>query len=232
MSTNDRSRELAGDLSRWTPRTRPARIALEGRYCRLEPLDAARHGDELFAASMAPGAEERHRYLFEAPMDRAVFQEWLVAKAASEDPLFFAVIDKASGKVGGRQTLMRIDTIHGVIEIGSILWGSAIAGTRIATEALYLFARHVFEELGYRRLEWKCHDENEPSKRAAKRFGFTYEGLFRQHMVHKGKSRDTAWFAMLDHEWPALKSGFEGWLDPANFDARGRQMRKLESFRI
>ncbi|MCA1951723.1 MAG: GNAT family N-acetyltransferase [Hyphomicrobiales bacterium] len=206
-------------------------MPLQGRYCRLEPLDPARHGDDLFAASMAPGAEERHRYLFETPMERGDFQAWLETRAASEDPLFFAVIDAETGRCEGRQTLMRIDTIHGVIEIGSILWGPAIARSRVATEALYLFAAYVFDDLGYRRFEWKCNSANAPSKRAAARFGFTYEGLFRQHMVAKGANRDTAWFSIIDSEWPMLKAAYETWLSPANFDAAGRQKRTLAACR-
>jgi RimJ/RimL family protein N-acetyltransferase len=206
-------------------------MPLQGRYCRLEPLDPARHGDDLFAASMAPGAEERHRYLFETPMERGDFQAWLETRAASEDPLFFAVIDVESGRCEGRQTLMRIDAIHGVIEIGSILWGPAIARSRVTTEALYLFAAYVFDDLGYRRFEWKCHDGNAPSKRAAARFGFTYEGLFRQHMVAKGANRDTAWFSIIDSEWPMLKAAYETWLSPANFDAAGGQKRTLAACR-
>jgi RimJ/RimL family protein N-acetyltransferase len=126
---------------------------------------------------------------------------------------------------------MRIDTTHGVIEIGSILWGPAIARSRVATEALYLFARHAFEALGYRRFEWKCHNGNEPSKRAAIRFGFTYEGLFRQHMVVKGENRDTAWYAMIDIDWPLIRAGYERWLDPTNFEEAGQQRRSLASCR-
>jgi RimJ/RimL family protein N-acetyltransferase len=219
------------DLAGWTPRPPPARAPLEGLWCRLEPLDPARHGDHLFAASMAPGAEERHRWLFEEPMARPAFDTWLAGRAASEDPLFFVVIDRATGRVEGRQTFMRIDRAHGVIEIGSILWGPAIAGTRVATEALFLFASHAFDDLGYRRFEWKCNDLNEPSKRAALRFGFRFEGLFRHHMVAKGRNRDTAWFAITDDEWPALRAAFEGWLAPENFDAAGRQRRRLAAFR-
>src|SRR5690606_27813407 len=116
---------------------------------------------------------------------------------------------------------------HGVIEIGSIWWGPAMARTRLATEAFYIFARHVFDDLGYRRLEWKCNDRNEPSMQAARRFGFTYEGTFRQHMIQKGENRDTAWFAMLDGEWPALRAGFERWLEASNFDSDGRQKTAL-----
>lgn len=206
-------------------------MTLAGRYARLEPLDPARHGDHLFAASMAPGAEERFRYLPDSPQDRAAFGGWLTRAANSEDPLFHAVIDCSSGRCEGRQALMRIVPEHGVIEIGSILWGPAIVRTRVATEALYLCARYAFDELGYRRFEWKCNARNEPSRRAAARFGFTYEGAFRQHMVVKGQSRDTAWFSIIDREWPALRRAFELWLEPANFDREGRQMVRLVDFR-
>jgi RimJ/RimL family protein N-acetyltransferase len=216
------------DLTGWSPRRLPRRVTHDGRYARLEPIDPKRHGDALFAASMAPGAGERHRWLFEAPMDRETFQAWLEERHRTDDPLMFAVIDRATGRAEGRQCLMRIDTVHGVIEIGSILWGPAIARTRIATEALYLMAKHVFEALGYRRFEWKCHALNEPSRRAASRFGFTHEGVFRNHMVAKGRNRDTAWYSMIDAEWPALKAEYERWLDPANFDADGAQLTRLE----
>ncbi|MCA0399305.1 MAG: GNAT family N-acetyltransferase [Proteobacteria bacterium] len=215
------------DLSSWAARPLPQRVPLEGFYCRLEPLDPAHHGDSLFAESMAEGAETRHRYLFDKVEDRVGFDAWMKAKAALADPLFFAVIDRASGRACGRQALMRVDANHGVIEIGNILWGPSIARSRVATEALFLFARYAFDTLGYRRFEWKCDNANAPSKRAAERFGFTFEGVFRQHMVNKGRNRDTAWFAMLDGEWPALKAGYQAWLDPANFDAAGQQKRGL-----
>ena len=220
------------DLSNWTPRPRPERKVLEGRYVRLEPLSAALHGDGLYEAATAEDADSRFRWLFEArPESRAAFQPWLEKVEASEDPLFFTVIDKASGKIAGRQTLMRIDQTFGVIEIGSILWGSLVARKPAATEAQFLFARYVFDELGYRRYEWKCNNHNEPSKRAAERFGFSFEGIFRQHMIVKGENRDTAWFSIVDKEWPALKAAYEGWLDPANFDSDGNQKRRLEDFR-
>jgi len=216
------------DLSNWTGAPRPQSLSMDGRYARLEPLDAGRHGRDLFASSQEPGAEERFRFLFdEPPIDEAAFASWLTKAKASADPMFFAVIDAATGRAEGRQTLMRIEPNHGVIEIGNILWGPRIARTRVATEALFLFARYVFEDLGYRRFEWKCDDRNEPSKRAALRFGFTFEGVFRQHMVTKGRNRDTAWFAMLDHKWPRLKAGYEAWLAPENFDAGGLQRDKL-----
>jgi RimJ/RimL family protein N-acetyltransferase len=204
---------------------------LAGRFCRLEALDSARHGDDLFAASMAPGAEERFRYLGDSPQDRTSFEGWLQKAAASPDPLFYAVIDTHTGRCEGRQALMRITPEHGVIEIGNVLWGPSIARTRIATEALFLHAAYIFETLGYRRFEWKCNALNAPSRRAAERFGFQYEGVFRQHMVQKGQSRDTAWFAMLDGEWPRLRAAFERWLAPENFDRAGQQKVKLEDLR-
>lgn len=216
------------DLTDWRGVAAPDRVVLEGRYARLEPLSAARHGDDLFQASTGEAADRLFRYLFEPPPpDRATFQAWLERVQASEDPLFFAVIDRVTGRAEGRQTLMRIDTTHGVIEVGNILWGPTIARTRTATEALMLFAEYVFETLGYRRFEWKCNDRNEPSKRAALRFGFQAEGVFRQHMVVKGENRDTAWFSMVDSEWSVLKTRYEAWLDPANFDANGRQRTSL-----
>ncbi len=214
------------------PYPRPQRVTLEGRYARLEPLDPTRHADGLFAASTPPDAADRFRYLFEAPpTDRAELQAWVERAAKTDDPLFFAVIDRATGVVHGRQAFMRIVPEHGVIELGSIYWGPAIARSRVATEAFWLSARYVFEVLGYRRYEWKCNDENAPSKRAALRFGFTAEGVFRQHMIVKGLSRDTAWFSIVDGEWPALRAAYEAWLDPSNFDEAGRQRRRLEEVR-
>jgi RimJ/RimL family protein N-acetyltransferase len=220
--------DMTKDLADWKGVARPARAPIEGRYTRLEPLDTAKHGADLLRSAQQPGAEDRFRYLFEAaPADMAAFTPWLERSVASEDPLFFAVIDKATGRAEGRQGLMRIDTANGVIEIGNILWGPEIARKRVATEALYLCAAYVFDTLGYRRFEWKCNNLNEPSKRAAQRFGFAFEGIFRQHMVQKGRNRDTAWFAITDGDWPKLKAGYEAWLAPENFDAEGQQKSKL-----
>jgi len=217
------------DLSDWKGAPRPQREALEGRYARLEALDAARHGDDLFASAQEPGADDRFRYLGEhAPADRAAFDAWIGTASASDDPLFFAVIDKRTGRAEGRQSFLRIEPAHGVIEVGHILWGPAIARSRVTTEALYLFAAHAFDGLGYRRFEWKCNADNLPSRRAAERFGFSFEGVFRQHMVVKGLNRDTAWFAMIDKDWPRLKAGYEAWLAPENFDEAGQQKSKLQ----
>lgn len=217
-------------LADWQPRPVPGRVLLEGRYVRLEPLAPDRHGDALFAESMAGDAALRHRWMFESPQPRALYEAWLQQAAASEDPLFFAVVDARSGRAAGRQALMRIDPAHGVIEVGSILWGPSMARTRVATEALFLFADYIFGTLGYRRFEWKCDARNEPSRRAAERFGFQYEGCFRQHRVNKGENRDTAWFSLLDHEWTRLRRGYIDWLDADNFDGQGLQRRSLASF--
>jgi RimJ/RimL family protein N-acetyltransferase len=211
------------------PRPRPSRVALEGRYARLEPLSVA-HAAALYEASTGPGADARFAYLFDdPPATPADMAAWVAKASAGDDPLFSAVIDRATGRAAGRQALMRITPEHGVIEIGNILWGPSMSRSRVATEALYVAARHVFEDLGYRRFEWKCHNLNEPSKAAARRFGFSYEGLFRQHMWTKGANRDTAWFAMIDAEWPRLRREYDRWLSPGNFDAAGRQKTRLQA---
>jgi len=206
---------------------RPERITLSGQYCRLEPLDPQRHRDALYAASTVQDAARRFRYLFEEPpTSPGEFDDWLARAAASHDPLVFAVIDLRTGLAEGRQTLMRITPEHRSIEIGSIYWGPAIARSRVATEANWLFARYVFQ-LGYRRYEWKCDALNAPSRRAALRFGFSFEGLFRRAVIVKGRSRDTAWYSMIDEEWPALDAAYQQWLRADNFDAQGRQQLSL-----
>ena len=210
------------------PAQAPGRIVLEGRYARLEPLDPARHRDDLHAASTPPDRAARFRYMPELPPDAPeAFGAWLAGAAASPDPLFFAVIDRATGRAEGWQTLMRITPVHQCIEIGNIYWGPRMAGTRIATEAMYLFAGWVLETLGHRRYEWKCDALNAPSRRAALRFGFTFEGHFRRAVIIRGRSRDTAWFSIIDEEWPALKAVYERWLAPGNFDGQGRQKTRL-----
>ena len=212
-------------MSAPSPARPPKRTMIEGRYARLEPI-GPQHVVDLFRATQ--GQEQRFIYLFEdAPTTEAAMADWVASAALKDDPLCFAVIDVTTGRAEGRQSLMRITPEHGVIEVGGIYWGPAIARTRVTTEALVLHARYVFDELGYRRFEWKCNDLNEPSRAAAARFGFTFEGVFRQHMIVKGKNRDTAWFAMLDTEWPRIKAEFERWLEPGNFDADGMQKSRL-----
>ena len=209
------------------PAPRPVHVTLRGRHVTLVALEAA-HAPALYAGSHGGGAESVWTYLFNGPFkDLAEFAADVEIKAKAADPLYYAVIDNATGQAVGYQSLMRIDPAHRVIEVGGIMYTPAMQGTIGSTEAQYLFARHVFDDLGYRRYEWKCNDLNAPSKRAASRLGFTFEGVFRQHMIVKSRNRDTAWFSMLDSEWPARRAAFERWLDPANFDAEGRQKTRL-----
>jgi RimJ/RimL family protein N-acetyltransferase len=212
------------DLKNWTPPSFPDRKVLEGRYCRLEPLDVACHGADLAAAYA--GADSIWTYLpSHPPKDRAACEALLDSILQTAD-IPFAVIDRADGKAKGCLKMMEIRPAHGVFEVGYIVYSPALQRTRPATEAIYLVGDYGFS-LGYRRFEWKCNNRNEPSKRAAERYGFKYEGVFRQHQVVKGENRDTAWFSILDSEWPARKGAFERWLDPANFDAEGKQKQSL-----
>ncbi|MDN5806108.1 MAG: GNAT family N-acetyltransferase [Brevibacterium sp.] len=218
------------NLTDWAGVEPPRRETIHGRYVDLEPLDAERHSDSLFAAASADGSDERFRYLPQAPqIERADFDEWMTTASESPDPMFFAVVDRSTGAAEGRQALMRIDADNGVVEIGNILWGPSLARTRGATEALFLVADLVFAS-GYRRFEWKCDNDNVPSKKAATRFGFTVEGLFRQHLVINGRNRDTAWFSIIDSEWPRLRAAYVQWLDETNFDESGAQRSSLSEF--
>ena len=219
-----------GELVDAASAKRPEPTTLIGRHVQLDPLDAARHTDDLFAGTCVPGTESLWLYLFDGPYtDKASLRAALEAKAASRDPLFFAILDRATGRALGYVSYMRIEPGPRVIEVGNVLYSPRLQRTPAATEAMYLMARHVFEDLGYRRYEWKCNALNVPSRGAAERLGFTFEGIFRQHMIVKGRNRDTAWFSMLDGEWPARKAAFERWLDPANFDEQGNQRVSLSA---
>ena len=206
----------------------PERIAMQGAYVTVEPLDPAKHGEALWQGAGGSANQMLWKYMHSGPFtERAAFDAYLQAKAASEDPLYFAFVDRATGAAGGHAAYMRIDQGQRVIEVGAIVYTPEFQKTRAATEAMYLMARYVFEELGYRRYEWKCNVLNDASQSAARRLGFAFEGVFRQHMIVKGRSRDTAWFAMLDSEWPWRKLEFERWLAPDNFDSTGRQKSRL-----
>ena len=215
----------------WTRAKPPSREAIVGRYVRLEPIDPARHAGDLFELSHGvQGDPAIWIYMGYGPFaDFASFETWLVERAASKDPLFYAVIDSATGRAAGMASYLRMAPADGVIETGHIWFTPLLQRTRQATEAIFLMARYAFDALGNRRFEWKCNARNAPSRRAAQRFGLTFEGIFRQHMVIKGRNRDTAWYAMTDRDWPGIKAAFEAWLDPANFDSSGRQKQKLDA---
>jgi RimJ/RimL family protein N-acetyltransferase len=221
-----------GDPVSIAPALRPERTELDGRFVRIVPLDSVLHAADLFAETHGPDEERRWWYLGDGPYrDLAAFTAALAEKAASQDPLFFAVIDKVTGRVCGYQTLMRIDTANRVIEVGNIVYGRTLQRRPASTEAQFLFLRHAFEALGYRRYVWKCNALNAPSRAAALRFGFTFEGVFRSHMIMKGRNRDTAWYSIIEEEWPSRRAAFEAWLSPDNFDVAGGQRRRLEDFR-
>ena len=229
MSTTDQTQPL-GPFVDAHPARRPERTTLRGRTVTLVPLDAEAHADALFRGANGGEKDRAWTYLPYGPYaDPAVFKASIAAQAQANDALFFAILDNSTGEVVGHQAFHRIEPTQRVIEVGHILYTPGMQRTIGATEAQYLFAAYVFDTLGYRRYEWRCDDLNAASKRAAARFGFTFEGVFRQHMIIKGRNRDTAWFSMLDSEWPARRVAFERWLDPANFDAAGRQKVSLTS---
>lgn len=219
-------------LLHWKPVIAPAHEPLKGRYLDLEPLDLARHGADLWDALQGPESDPLlWDYLPYGPFaERAVFDAWVAGNAAGADPQFYAVRERQSGCVAGLLSFLRITPKDGVIEIGHIGFGRVMQRSPASTEAVYLLAKRAFE-LGYRRLEWKCNSRNARSMRAAERLGFVYEGTFRQHMVVKDQNRDSAWFSILDSEWPVRQAAFEAWLAADNFDTEGRQKRGLETLR-
>jgi len=224
---NSRDQPIGQALPDWRPPERPQHTVLEGRYCRLEPLDAGRHAADLHAANSLDREGRMWTYLFSGPFATLEeFTAWLEAREDSLDPLFYAIVDAETGRAAGLASYLRIDTTHGVIEVGHLAFSPLLQRTRAATEAMYLMMKHAFE-LGYRRYEWKCDALNAASRRAAERLGFRFEGVFRQAAVYKGRNRDTAWYSIIDSEWPARETAFRAWLDPANFDDDGRQRRAL-----
>lgn len=230
--TNEYGQPIGAAISDWQPRARPARVTLEGRFCRIEPINVESHAADLFEAYGKAGDGRDWTYLFAEPFsDFAALREYLAKIAASSDPFHYAVIDRVSGKAVGTFALMRIEPAHGVIEVGSVTFSPLLKQTPISTEAQFLLMRYVFDELGYRRYEWKCDSLNAPSRKTALRLGFEFEGIFRQAIVYKGRSRDTAWFAIVDQDWPRVKAAFETWLAPENFDAEGKQHASLAALR-
>jgi len=211
----------------WKAPPRPPRTALAGRYCRVEPIDPARHADDLFRANALDTTARNWTYMNYGPFPSLdAYRDWMQAYCLGDDPLFHAIVDSASGRAVGVASYMRIDPRNGSIEVGHINYSPLLQRKPAATETMYLMMKRAFE-LGYRRYEWKCDALNAPSRAAAQRLGFSFEGVFRQATVYKGRSRDTAWYATIDSEWPELERAFLRWLDPANFDPQGNQRLRL-----
>jgi RimJ/RimL family protein N-acetyltransferase len=224
----------------WNPAHLTVPVTLRGRFVTLEPLDAGRHAAALWQA--AQGHDELWSWMGDGPYaTEEEFHRAIAQKQSAPDAVFLAIVPAVAnqpgalpkgsgplpGQAAGYASFMRIDPANGVVEVGNILLAPSLQRTTAATEAMYLMACHIFDYLCYRRYEWKCNAENLPSRRAALRLGFTFEGIFRQHMVVKGRNRDTAWFSLLDREWPQRKRAFESWLAPENFDSEGRQLTSL-----
>jgi RimJ/RimL family protein N-acetyltransferase len=229
---NTLGQPIGPPLPHWQPRPRPPRTAMAGRFCRLEPLDPDRHAAELFTAYSADKDGRNWTYLPQGPFAGLdAYRAYLDQAARLDDPLVHTILLDEPGRAVGVASFMRIDPAVGVIEVGGINYSPLLQRKPPATEAMYLMMRRAFDELGYRRYEWKCDSFNAPSRAAAERLGFRYEGIFRQATIYKGRSRDTAWFSIIDGEWPALKQSFERWLAPENFDAEGRQKQRLSEFR-
>ncbi|HZU60865.1 MAG TPA: GNAT family protein [Solirubrobacteraceae bacterium] len=213
----------------WAGASPPGRMPLRGSHVVVRPVNAATDAEALYAVSHPPlGDASIWTYLLDGPYDSAeALRRHLAQVQQLPDPLFFTLVRLPAQEPQGAASYLRITPAHGVIEIGNIWFGRSLQRTPAATEAIYLLVRHAFDDLGYRRVEWKCNALNAASRRAARRFGFQFEGVFRAHMVIKGRNRDTAWYAITDDEWPAVRAGFEAWLDSANFDAFGQQRRGL-----
>lgn len=223
---------MQDDLRNWTGRARPGSRPMRGRSVLVEPILDSQRFEQLAEALTANQDGRIWRFLGHGPFaDQAAFLEFAARTYLGSDSLFHAIVPVASGRAEGVAALMRIDENNGVVEIGQICLSPTLQRSRPATEAFFLIFQRVFNELGYRRLEWKCDRQNVPSRRAAERMGFEYEGTFRQHMVVKGRNRDTAWYALLDRNWPGLRKAFVLWLDDKNFDDEGRQRRPLADIR-
>ena len=227
---NDLGQPIGDPLPGWAPPPMPSHAPMSGRYCRLEPMQE-RFVPELHAAAAHDRDGRTWTYLpYEPPASEDEYRQWVLGACLGDDPLFFVIVDSALGRAVGQVSYLNIKPTHGSIEVGHVYFSPLAARTRVATESMYLMMRRAFET-GYRRYEWKCDSLNAPSRAAADRLGFSYEGIFRQAIVVKGRNRDTAWFAAIDSEWPRLAAAFEGWLAPENFDASGQQRRSLKSFR-
>ena len=227
--TNNLGQPIGFEVAGWKPPQRPARVAMSGRFCRVEPLDAQAHAASLHAANAQDVEGKMWTYLASGPFDTLEsYRAWMASVCSGSDPLFFAIVDRATNRALGVASHMRIDPQAGSIEVGHLAFSPLLQRKPAATEAMYLMMERAFD-LGYRRYEWKCNALNAPSRAAAQRLGFSFEGVFRQANVVKGRTRDTAWYAAIDEEWPALKGAYTRWLSPDNFDAEGKQKMRLSS---
>ena len=228
MPVNEYGQMIGESIEGYTPGELPAINLLEGRYARIEALSVEKHAEDLLTVYGPDTPREMWTYLFqESVADLEELVSLLNQMLARKDRFYYAIVDKENGKALGTFSLMRIDQNNRVIEVGAVIFSPELKGTRIGTEAQYLLARYVFEELNYRRYEWKCDSLNLPSRRAAERLGFIYEGTFRQAVIYKGRTRDTDWLSMIDKDWPKVKARLEAWLDLENFDKNGRQYKSL-----
>ncbi|ASJ71299.1 GNAT family N-acetyltransferase [Granulosicoccus antarcticus] len=225
---NEYGQPIGETVSEWGPAQLPPRVLMQGRFCRLEPLDILTHVDELFEAFSSGEAGGLWTYMPMGPFaEVAELKSWMDAACAGEDPVFYAVINELTGKAVGFASYLRINPAVGLIEVGFIVFSPQLQKTAMATEAMYLMMRCVFDELGYRRYEWKCDALNAPSRKAALRFGFSFDGIFEQATIYKGRNRDTAWYSILDRDWPTMKTAFTQWLAEDNFDEQGQQKQVL-----
>jgi len=229
--SNEFGQPIGKPVVGWTPRPRPNGEPVAGRHCRIERLDVRRHLDALYAV-IVDDEPSAWTYMSYGPFDsKAGFQSWLEAACAQSDPYYYAIVDAATSTATGFASYLRIEPTVGVIEVGSIYFSRALRRSVSATEAMYLMMRHAIEDMGYRRYEWKCDALNAPSRNAAERLGFSFEGIFRQATIYKDRNRDTAWFSIVDYEWPDIKRAMERWLDPSNFNPDGSQRTSLRELR-
>ena len=230
QQVNEIGQPIGFSLADWQGCEPPSKAVLQGQYCRLVRLDVAAHAEDLYRSFSKDTTQHNWTYLPYGPFDdQESFKAWLEEVAAGKDPLFYTVINEKTGIAVGMASYLRIEPAVGSIEVGHIHFSPLMQRTPIATEAMFLMMSHIFDDLGYRRYEWKCDALNEPSKRAAKRLGFTFEGIFRQCTIYKQRNRDTAWLAIIDSDWPAIKSAFETWLAPDNFNQNGEQINSLRT---
>ena len=223
---------IGDEVPEWQPRPLPERTTLEGHYCYLEPLDVGKHSESLFDAWHSIDDDRDWTYFsIDRPATQHECDTYITKISSLKDPLYFAVIDKATQRAIGGVSLMRIDAANGVAEIGWVNWSPLMKRSRFGTEAIYLLLSYLFDSLGYRRCEWKCNSLNDASNLAARRLGFQFEGIFRQALLTKGHNRDTCWYSIIDQEWQPIKTAFNQWLSSENFSADGQQKQKLESFR-